>query len=147
MNEEGFAKPQAMSWKPGKPGDAIKGIFTGVVRQFEGQYGQTNIYELVGIEGSWNVIDSEEGKPTGIIGNVVPGELYSVFERKTIADDIKRAKPGQQVIIKFAELRKPKTGGKPYKHVICLLGPMDEKWLAENAAATTPKEEEVPFMT
>ena len=144
MSEDGFEKPQAMAWKPGKPGDAIKGIFTGNVKEFEGQYGKSQIYELVGIEGSWNTLDAD-GNLTGIVGNVVAGALYGVFSRKTIEDDIKRAKPGQKIIVKYVELRKPKTGGKPYKVVECLLGGMDEKWLAEQGNSQTVAPADIPF--
>ena len=131
MSEEGYKKPEVNSWKPGSPGDAIKGIFTGIVRQFEGQYGVTHIYDVLGIEGSFHNID-EDGKPTDEVVTILPGQTYAVFERSTFADDIKRAKAGQRIIIRFTELRKPKSGGKPYKMVECLLGPMDEEWLKEN---------------
>lgn len=132
MNEDGFAKPQSMSWKPGQPGDAIKGIFTGVVKQFEGQYGKSDIYDIVGIEGSWTVCD-EDGKETGVTGTVVPGAPYSIWAKKVFADDIMLAKRGQQLIVKFVEMRKPKAGGKSYKYIECKLGGMDEAWLAANS--------------
>ena len=132
MSEEGFAKPQSMSWKPGVPGDAIKGIFTGNVKQFVGQYGPCDIYDLVGIEGSWNVID-EDGKPTKVIGTVVAGAPYSVWAKKSFADDIALAKRGQELIVKFVEMRKPKSGGKSYKYIECKLGGMNAAWLAANS--------------
>lgn len=140
FSEEGFKKPEVNSWKPGKPGDAIKGIFTGRVRSFEGQYGDTRIYELVGIEGEFHQID-EEGKPTDPVINIEPGLTYSIFERMTFASDIERAKPGQKIIIRFTEFRKPKSGGKPYKMVECLLGPMDEEWVTANVPATGTESE------
>lgn len=144
MDSTGFAKPEINSWKPGQPGDAIKGIFTGNVKEFEGQYGKTNIYEVVGIEGEWHNMD-DDGKPTGPIGKVTSGEIYSIFSRKTIEDDFKRAKRGQQILIRFTEMRKPKTGGKPYKMVELLLGPMDEVWLKENPFNGANTNEEIPF--
>lgn len=135
VSEEGFKKPEVNTWKPGKPGDAIKGIVTGAVRAFEGQYGETHIYELVGIEGEYHQLN-DDGQPTDDVVVIEPGLTYALFERATFADDLKRAKPGQKVIIRFTELRKPKSGGKPYKFVECLLGPMDEEWLAANGEKT-----------
>lgn len=143
MSTDGFSEPQTMSWKPGAPGDAIKGIFTGNIKEFEGQYGKTNIYEIIGIEGSWTVCD-EDGKPTDIKGTVLKGERYGIFERRTFADKISQAKPGQQLIVTYTELRKPKSGGKPYKDVKVLLGPMDEAYLAEMAGGGS--KDEVPFV-
>ncbi len=146
IQKEGFAKPQAMSWKPGAPGDSIQGIFTGIVKDYTGEYGTTKIYEIVGVEGSWNVNDADD-KPTGVIGKVEPGGLYSIWERMTFADDIKRAKRGQQIIVEFVDVRKNKNG-KSYKYVECQLGPMDAEWLEANsefAKPASPASEDKPF--
>lgn len=141
ISEEGFVKPQKMStddrpmsWKPGVPGDIIKAIFTGQVDHKEaGQYPAVDIYKVVGIEGFWNSID-EDGKPTGIVGNVVAGAPYSIWEKKVFSDEIRQAKRGQEILVKFIEMRKPKSGvGKSYKYIECSLGGMNEAWLAANS--------------
>ena len=145
---EGFAKPVTNTWKPGKPGDEIMGVYTDNVRPFEGKYGPTFIYELIGLEGSFHNLGDDE-KPITPAVKIEPGEFYTFFERNTLKEDINRAKYGQQVLIKFVENRKPKTGGKPYKYVECQLGPMDETWLAENPRTEAPPQEspddEKPF--
>lgn len=149
LNTDGFKKPESNTWKPGKPADAIKGIFTGHTKQFEGQYGLTTIWELEGIEGEFHDL-GEDDKPVEKATKIEPGEIYAIFERKTFAEDIQRAKRGQQIIIRFTESRKPKTGGKPYKYVECLLGPIDKKWLLENPETFLPPivgttENDIPF--
>ena len=144
VSEDGFKKPETNSWKPGKPGDAIKGIYTGSVREFEGQYGKTHIYELVGIEGEWHEMD-EDGKPVGSAVKVEAGTSYSLFARKTFEDDLKRAKPGQKILVKFTESRKPKSGGKMYKYVEALLGPMDEEWVKQNVVPVAADSDTEPF--
>ena len=83
--------------------------------------------------------------PAAAETKIIPGEICAIFERKTISDDLKRMKPGQQAIIRYTELRKPKSGGKPYKYVECLLGPMDEAWLKENGSLQA-KQDDVPFV-
>ena len=144
ISDAGFKKPETNTWKPGKPGDAIKGIYTGVVKDFEGNYGATHIYELVGIEGDYHDMD-EDGKAKGGAIEIKQGEFYALFERATFKDDIQRAKRGQEILIRFVESRKPKKGGKPYKMVECLLGPMNDAWLAANSEFRKPDADEIPF--
>lgn len=124
--DAGFEKPKANMWKPGKHGNVIKGVYLGS-KAFEGKYGATESHEFKGIAGHFNGIDESEKvdeNPT----QIVPGETYIVMDRTTIHDDIKRAKIGQQVIIRYVEDRKPKSGGKPYKYVEAKLGPMDPEF-------------------
>lgn len=122
MDTAGFEKPKSNLFKFGKEGDAIKGIYLGA-KDFEGNYGPTKIYEIEGIDGSYHDIvdDVVDENPT----EVKKGESYSVFSKNTFADDISKAVPGQQVIIRFTEQRKSQANGKNYKMIECLLGPVD----------------------
>lgn len=124
--DKGFERPKSGTWKPGKPGDVLKGTYVGK-KPFEGDYGPTTIYQFKAIEGFYHDIAKDEtvsASPT----KLEAGTMYSVFERNTFADDMAQAKVGQKVILRFEEMKKPKTGGKPYKLVVALLGPMDAEF-------------------
>jgi len=138
--DAGFEKPQSNSWKPGKEGDVIKGVYLST-KEVEGKYGPVKVHELRGLAGKFHNIKEDETVDEAET-EVVAGESYVAWGRSTFDDDIAKAKPGQQVILRFIEMRKPKSGGKPYKMVECKLGGMDPEYLKEQETAAEPKDAE-----
>ena len=127
--DAGFVEPSKSStFKFGKPGDAIKGVYLGG-KPFSGEYGPTVIHSIRAVGGSFHDIvdDVPSATPTAL----KPGEIYSVFEKGTFSEQIAQAKVGQLVIVRYVEEKaKKNTDGKKksdrYKLVQCLLGPMSE---------------------
>lgn len=126
--DEGFFTPPTNQITWGKPGDVFRGTYTGS-RQVESKFGKglTTVFDLTGDAGHYFSVD-EDGKPVGDQIDVVSGQEYYVFSKNTFEDVMRKAKIGQRVLLRFNDLVKPKSGGKPYKHVEAKLGPMDPNY-------------------
>ena len=130
MDESGFEKPESNAFKFTKPGDAIKGVFL-ESKDFSGSFGPTRSYSVRAIEGFFHNVSKDgvvDEKPT----DVVPGEVYYFFGKNTFSEDLNKAVPGQQVIVKFVDERKSKSNGKNYKYIEAMLGKMDEAYFEES---------------
>ncbi len=148
--DAGFSRPVSNIWKPGKPGDKFKGTYLGFKTK-ENKFNpgaESRVHSFRGIAGEFHNIVSDEASGTEVVDEastpVKAGEDYVVFGRSMVDQELEKARPGQQVVLRYLDLRKPKKGGKPYKFIETKLGGMDEDWLKENAAAPA-KPEEVDF--
>jgi len=138
--DAGFEKPVSNMWKPGRPADVIKGVYIGF-KETISKYNDeiTKIHEVSAIAGGFhNIIENEVGD--SVVSEketpVKEGESYFFYEKNTFADDIAKAKHGQQIIVRFVEMRKPQaSGSKPYKYLECKLGPMDKAYAKEHGGA------------
>lgn len=123
--DAGFEKPVSNMWKPGKEGDVIKGVYVGF-KEVDSKFNdeKTKIHEVTAIAGSFHNVTEDASGANVVDENateVKADESYVFYEKSTFADDIAKAVPGQKVIVRFIEWRKPKSGGKPYKYVECKL--------------------------
>lgn len=120
--DEGMSTPpKSGSWKPGRPGDVVKGTYVGS-KPFEGDYGPTTIYNLKVIVGQYHqILDGKKNITADEPTVLTEGEVIGVFEHPTFKDQIARAQPGQKVLLRFTEWKKTKDGRGEYKFIDCKL--------------------------
>jgi len=142
--DSGFATPPTNQITWGKPGDVFRGTYTGS-RSVPSKFGKgdTTIFDMIGDAGHYFAVD-EDGKPVGDEIQVVKDEVYYVYTKNTFEDVIRKAKIGQKVLLRFIEMVKPKTGGKPYKLVQAKLGGMDDTYLS--GGLNMKPDNDVPFL-
>ena len=140
--DEGFEKPESSLFKYGKVGDVIKGTLMGF-KMVPGKFGpeEVRVYEIKAEGGQFHPL--EDGVPWEKPIEIEAGVSYSIFEKPIFADEIRRAKPGQKLIIRYLEDGKSKSNGKVYKVIECKLGGMDESAVDEFGDV---KDEEIPFV-
>lgn len=120
----------------GKPGDFIKGTYTGV-KMVKTDKGTTPVYEVKGQFGSFHPVHQDE------VGNTIaaeqpvqvePGDFYGIWGGKEAIDQgFRKAKIGQIIGIRFEEFVKSKTpGNKPWKKFMFKHFEMDKEYAGES---------------
>lgn len=121
----------------GKPGDFIKGTYTGS-KNVNTNLGPTVLYELKGDVGVYHNVDSKKN-PVEPAVSVVKGVFYNVWRGKegsTISDLFKKAKLGDIVAIQFKEEKESKTKGyAPFKVMKVMQFGKDPEYMGESAEA------------
>jgi hypothetical protein len=115
--EEGGQEVASQTVTFGKPGDFIKGTYTGS-KPVQTSLGQTVLYELKGIVGSFHNVDNKKN-PVEPAVEVVAGAFYNVWRGKegsNIEGLFKKSRLGDIVSLQFKEEKESKTKGyAPFK--------------------------------
>ena len=135
--EEGGTEVASQAVTFGKPGDFIKGTYTGF-KEVKTDLGPTILYELKGDVGSYHNVDGKKN-PVEPAVNVVKGVFYNVWRGKegsVIADLFKKCKLGEIVAIQFKEEKESKTKGyAPFKVYKVMQFGKDPEYMGESAEA------------
>lgn len=147
--EEGGTEVASQAVTFGKPGDFIKGTFTGS-KHVDTNLGPTVLYELKGDVGTYHNVDGKKN-PIEPAVTVVKGVFYNVWRGKegsAIDDLFKKAKLGDVVAIQFKEEKESKTKGyAPFKVYKVMQFGKDPEYMGEDSSAVQeafPGAEEVP---
>lgn len=149
--EEGGTEVASQAVTFGKPGDFIKGTYTGS-KPVKTDLGMTVLYELKGEVGSYHNVDGKKN-PIEPAVTVVKGAFYNVWrgrENGTIDSLFKKAKLGDIVAIQFKEEQPSKTKGyAPFKVFKTMQFGKDPEYMGEDSGAVGQVfegAEEVPFV-
>ena len=121
----------------GKPGDFIKGTYTGS-KPVKTDLGPTILYEIKGDVGSYHNVDGKKN-PVEPAVTVAKGAFYNVWRGKegSIIDGLfKKAKLGEIVAIQFKEEKESKTKGyAPFKVMKIMQFGKDPEYMGESTEA------------
>lgn len=134
---DGMEEAKRPQVKLGKVGDWFKGTITDNTREIENRLSAKHEMQLI-CEfkmqgGSYHNISEKvvAAEPT----EVVKGDFMSFFAKGPVRDQLKKAKLGQIVGLKFAEERPPSQPGfNPTKIIKVYLGDMDPEFKGESGA-------------
>lgn len=137
FSDENAVKGSWVSW--GKIGDSVKGT---IVDRYERpdtlskvKGAMQVIYEIKVMSGSFHALLKQEGggpgKPADEPTILKEGEIWNIGCKPTLAAQMKNAKIGQIVGLKFMETVKSKTPGNYDAKIVKVFtqGVMDEAWL------------------
>ena len=116
-----------VSW--GKVGDSISGTLIDkrmVPDQFKvGE--EVSVYDIKAEGGSFHQIVKKVVSPEATTIN--PGEIWAVFGRGALEQQMRRIKLGQKIGLKFTEERETKKGNDQKIIKVYTSGEMDTEWL------------------
>lgn len=137
--EEGGVEVASQAVTFGKPGDFIKGTYTGV-KQVKTDLGPTLLFEIKGDVGSYHNVDGKKN-PVEPAVTVTKGVFYNVWRGKegSVIDDLfKKSKFGDIVAIQFKEEKESKTKGyAPFKVYKVMQFGRDPEYMGESADAVS----------
>ena len=134
---EGMSESKRPQIKFGKVGDWFKGTVAANSRRIENKlsakHEMQTIFEFKAQGGSFH--DIVDRVPQAEATEIVPGEFYSLFAKGAVEAQLKNAKLGQIVGLRFAEER-PSTqpGMNPTKIIKVYLGDMDPDYQGETSS-------------
>ncbi len=125
--------------KFGTVGDWFKGTLVDNSRQIENKlsakHEMQTIYEFKAHGGSFHDIVDKVVQPDAT--EIIPGEFYSYFGKGAVQAQMKNAKIGQVIGLRFAEQRKAtQPGFNDTKIIKVFLGDMDPNYQGEQAGDT-----------
>ena len=127
FDEQNEVKSARISW--GKVGDHIFGTLIGK-RSVPDQYKpgeEVPVYEFKAEGGSFHQIDKKVVSDAATAIN--SGEVWAVFGRGALEQQMRRVKIGQKVGLKFTEERETKKGNDQKIIKVYTTGEMDQEWL------------------
>ena len=135
--EKGGTEVTSQAITFGKPGDFIKGVFTGS-KHVDTGLGPTVLFELKGIAGKYHTVDGKKN-PVEPAVDIKAGEFYNVWRGKEggqIDMLFKKSKLGDIIAIQFKEEIASKTKGyAPFKVFKTLQFGPDPDFMGESAGA------------
>ena len=133
---DGMNEAKSTIMKFGKVGDWFKGTLTDNTREIEntlsGKGDMQRIFEFKGIGGSLHGITNKVVNETP--DEITPGTFYSFFAKSFMKDQLKAAKIGQIIGLRFTEEKKAtKPGFNNTKIIKVYFGEMDPEYKGEDS--------------